>query len=74
MIVEYHVKLQKNHALLNRVTNATSKDEQDKLEEISKKMKIYATLLPIRSVGVQGILHRLLFIFGKINNYYLFFS
>lgn len=55
MIVEYHVKLQKNHALLNRVTNATTKDEQDRLEEISKKIKIYATLLPIRSVGVQGI-------------------
>lgn len=55
--MEYNIKLEKNHALLNRVTNATSKDEQDKLVEISKKMKIFATLLPIRSVGVQGILN-----------------
>lgn len=55
VIVEYHTKLQKNHALLNRVTNATSKEQQDKLEEISKRMKVTATLLPIRSVGVQGV-------------------
>lgn len=54
VIVEYHSKLQKNHALLNRVTNATSQNEQVMLQDISKKMKIYATLLPIRSVGVQG--------------------
>ena len=54
MIAEYYSKSQKNHALLNRVTNATTPTEQAALEEISKKMKITATLLPIRSVGVQG--------------------
>lgn len=53
--MDYHAKLQKNHALLNRVTNATTEEEQSKLEEISKKSKISATLLPIRSVGVQGM-------------------
>lgn len=55
VIVEFYSKSQKNHALLNRVTNATTQQEQTKLEEISKKMKISATLLPIRSVGVQGM-------------------
>lgn len=54
VIVDYHNKLQKNHALLNRVAGNTSEAEQDKLCEISKKMKITATILPIRSVGVQG--------------------
>lgn len=55
VIAEYYSKSQKNHALLNRVTNATTPAEQAALEEISKKMKITATLLPIRSVGVQGM-------------------
>lgn len=54
VIVDYHNKLQKNHALLNRVTTATSASEQDKLSQISQKMQITATVLPIRSVGVQG--------------------
>ncbi|XP_055302144.1 GMP synthase [glutamine-hydrolyzing] [Sitodiplosis mosellana] len=54
VIAEYYSKSHKNHALLNRVTNATTPAEQAALEEISKKMKITATLLPIRSVGVQG--------------------
>lgn len=56
VIVDFYSKSQKNHALLNRVTNATTQHEQMALEEISKKMKISATLLPIRSVGVQGML------------------
>lgn len=54
VIVDYYNKLCKNHALLNRVTNATTPAEQDKLQEISRKMKITATVLPVRSVGVQG--------------------
>lgn len=54
VIVDYHNKLKKNHALLNRVVGATSEIEQQKLTEISIKMQITATVLPIRSVGVQG--------------------
>lgn len=54
VIVDYHNKVKKNHALLNRVSNATSEVEQQTLIEISKKMQITATVLPIRSVGVQG--------------------
>lgn len=55
VIVEYNEKLLKNHALLNRVTNATTPEEQEALQKISKKMKYNASLLPIRSVGVQGM-------------------
>lgn len=54
VIVDYKNKLQKNHALINRVTGSTSKDEQKELMRISSDSPIHATVLPIRSVGVQG--------------------
>jgi len=54
VIVDYKNKLQKNHALINRVTGATSEAEQKDLLRISANSQIQATLLPIRSVGVQG--------------------
>jgi GMP synthase (glutamine-hydrolysing) len=54
VIVDYNTKLQKNHALLNRVAGATSKEEQTELCRISSLFKINTTVLPIRSVGVQG--------------------
>jgi len=54
VIVDYKNKLQKNHALINRVTAATSEAEQKDLMRISSNSQIQATLLPIRSVGVQG--------------------
>lgn len=54
IIVEFDKMTQKNHALLNRVSGTTSKDEQAALIRISSKIKLSATLLPIRSVGVQG--------------------
>ena len=41
------------HALLNRIENCTSEAERKKLAEISGKQKYVATLLPIRTVGVQ---------------------
>ncbi|ALC40112.1 bur [Drosophila busckii] len=54
VIVDYKNKLHKNHALINRVTGATSELEQKELLRISANSEIQATLLPIRSVGVQG--------------------
>lgn len=42
-----------SHALLNRIENATSENERKFLREISSKQKMAATLLPIKSVGVQ---------------------
>ncbi len=56
VIVDYSNKLQKNHALLNRVSGNTTPEEQTELCRISSSMKINATVLPIRSVGVQGTL------------------
>ena len=41
------------HALLNRIESCTSEAERKKLAEISAKQKYVATLLPIRTVGVQ---------------------
>lgn len=54
VIVDYKTKLEQTHALLNRVSSTTSKEEQEELCRISSSMKLNATLLPIRSVGVQG--------------------
>lgn len=54
IIVEFEQMQQKKHALLNRVEGVTSEDERITLQRISSKQKLAATLLPIRSVGVQG--------------------
>lgn len=54
VIVDYNNKLKKNHALLNRVAGSTNKDEQKELCRISSNLKITTTVLPIRTVGVQG--------------------
>lgn len=54
VIVDYKKKLEQNHALLNRVSGTTSKEEQEELCRISSAIKLNATLLPVRSVGVQG--------------------
>ncbi|XP_026280572.1 GMP synthase [glutamine-hydrolyzing] isoform X2 [Frankliniella occidentalis] len=54
IIVGYNQMVKKSHALLNRVESATSADERAVLQRVSSKQKLAATLLPIRSVGVQG--------------------
>ncbi|XP_067622443.1 GMP synthase [glutamine-hydrolyzing] isoform X2 [Eurosta solidaginis] len=54
VIVDFHNKLQKNHALINRVVGSISESEQKELKRISSSAKIQATVLPVRSVGVQG--------------------
>lgn len=52
--MDYKNKLEKNHALINRVYGAISEEEQRQLMRISANSQIQATVLPIRSVGVQG--------------------
>lgn len=54
VIVDYHNKAEKNHALLTRVQSATNDAEKVELLRISQSMQIGATILPVRSVGVQG--------------------
>lgn len=53
IMAEYEQMLQKKHALLNRVEGATSEVERQHLRRASSQRHIAATLLPIRSVGVQ---------------------
>lgn len=54
IMAEYEQMLQKKHALLNRVEDATNEAERQQLRRVSSHRHIAATLLPIRSVGVQG--------------------
>ncbi|XP_030758663.1 GMP synthase [glutamine-hydrolyzing] isoform X2 [Sitophilus oryzae] len=54
ILVEFDQMLQKKHALLNRVEAVTTDDERTCLRRISSKQRLAATLLPIRTVGVQG--------------------
>ncbi|UYV82071.1 GMPS [Cordylochernes scorpioides] len=54
VIVDYANSLQKKHALINRVQAGTSEDERQFLMTVSQKYQLFPTLLPIKSVGVQG--------------------
>ncbi|KAI1309390.1 GMP synthase [Halotydeus destructor] len=54
VIVNYTSAQEKKHALLNRVENSTSEADRDFLHKFSEKYKMTTTLLPIKSVGVQG--------------------
>jgi len=54
LVVKFHEMVAKEHALLNRIESSTSTEERKRLAEISSKQKYVATLLPIRTVGVQG--------------------
>ena len=54
LVVNFNDMLEKDHALLNRIREITSEEERRRLCEVSSKQKFKATLLPIRTVGVQG--------------------
>jgi len=54
LVVNYDEMVTKEHALLNRIQNVTSEEERVTLAEKSKKQRYTATLLPVRTVGVQG--------------------
>lgn len=53
-IADYSNALKTPHALVNRVKNGLSPEEQENLLRISKTQNYSTTLLPIKSVGVQG--------------------
>ena len=53
LLVDYANMAAKEHALLNRIEAATSEEERTLLEELSTRNQYVATLLPIRTVGVQ---------------------
>ncbi|XP_042232119.1 GMP synthase [glutamine-hydrolyzing]-like isoform X1 [Homarus americanus] len=58
VLVDYSASVQKScqqkYALLNRIENCTNEEERQELHRISLSQTLYATLLPVKSVGVQG--------------------
>lgn len=51
---DYSSSKQRSHALLNRIDVATTEQEREELLRITSVGRIYSTLLPIQTVGVQG--------------------
>ncbi|XP_076358588.1 GMP synthase burgundy isoform X3 [Tachypleus tridentatus] len=68
VIVDYCNALEKKHALINRVQNGTSDDEQLFLVKVSQEYKLTTTLLPIQSVGVQGDKRTYSYVVGLSSN------
>jgi len=54
LVVTYKEAVTKEHALLNRIEAVTTPMERKELVNKSGKLKYSATVLPIRTVGVQG--------------------
>jgi len=53
-IVDFATAKKKPHSLFSRVKVSTTEEDRETLLVITSKYKIGATLLPIKSVGVQG--------------------
>lgn len=68
VIVEYASSVDKKHALVSRVQRAISEEEQIFLMECSLKYKLVSTLLPIKSVGVQGDQRSYSYVVGLSSN------
>ncbi|GFY49701.1 GMP synthase [Trichonephila inaurata madagascariensis] len=54
VIIEYATSVLKKHALVTKVKDCATEEEQAFLTAVSNKYKLKSTLLPIKSVGVQG--------------------
>merc|ERR1712001_480493 len=54
LVVNYAEMAAKGHALLNRIEAITTEEERNELSTVTRRAKFTATLLPIRTVGVQG--------------------
>merc|ERR1712106_394591 len=54
LVVAYSSMVSVGHALLNRIEAVTTPEETEQLMVKSRRQKYTATLLPIRTVGVQG--------------------
>lgn len=54
LVVNFAEMAAKGHALLNRIDSITTEEERAELTSITRRQKYTATLLPIRTVGVQG--------------------
>ncbi|XP_041479514.1 GMP synthase [glutamine-hydrolyzing]-like [Lytechinus variegatus] len=54
LLVNYAESMDKPHALASKISSAMTSDEIDQLITITSKVRLASTLLPIKSVGVQG--------------------
>ncbi|XP_072040456.1 GMP synthase [glutamine-hydrolyzing]-like [Amphiura filiformis] len=54
ILVDYARAASKPHALMGRIKGSTSEEEKDLLTAITVACDLSATLLPIKTVGVQG--------------------
>ncbi|PRD36861.1 UNVERIFIED_CONTAM: GMP synthase [Trichonephila clavipes] len=54
VIIEYATSVLKKHALVTKVKDCATEEEQAFLTAVSNKYKLKSTVLPIKSVGVQG--------------------
>ncbi|XP_022085524.1 GMP synthase [glutamine-hydrolyzing]-like [Acanthaster planci] len=54
ILVNYNTAVKKPHALMGRVTSSMTEEEQTLLTSVTSADQYFATLLPIKSVGVQG--------------------
>ncbi|KAG8185590.1 hypothetical protein JTE90_023289 [Oedothorax gibbosus] len=54
VIIQFAASIAKKHTLVKKVTDSTTEEEQAFLSAASIKHKLKSTLLPIKSVGVQG--------------------
>jgi len=54
MLSNYSHCLKTPHTLLEKIKSSLSSSEHDRLEKFTRDAKLYTSILPIRSVGVQG--------------------
>ncbi|PIK44845.1 putative GMP synthase [Apostichopus japonicus] len=54
ILADYANADKRRHALMERVQNLTTDEEKELLTEMTSRQKITGTLLPIKTVGVQG--------------------
>jgi len=54
VITDFHNSIKKPNALVTRIQSTMSAQDQELLKQISQTDSLTSTLLPIRSVGVQG--------------------
>ncbi|XP_063408520.1 GMP synthase [glutamine-hydrolyzing]-like isoform X1 [Mytilus trossulus] len=53
-IVDYENALKTPHLLITRIKDSTTEEERKELKRISSECNLTSTLLPIKTVGVQG--------------------
>ncbi|XP_061162674.1 GMP synthase [glutamine-hydrolyzing]-like [Saccostrea echinata] len=53
-LLDFSNSIKTPHTLITRLKNSTSEQEQKELKRISEEAQLFSTLLPIKTVGVQG--------------------